>query len=76
MTDVFVIHHMLDSSPLEYKKLKASYTALREKWNINELISVHVQEEDRLNREKAKTAHLTLIAQARKLTVTAKRFKL
>lgn len=57
MTDRFVVLRMLDSLPLEHEQLEVSYTAPREKWSMVKLISVSVQEEDKLSRKRNQKAH-------------------
>lgn len=45
MTNDVGVHCVVDSLPLEYEQAKVFYTALKEEQNINELISVCIQEE-------------------------------
>lgn len=54
MIDDFVVHQVLNSLLIEYKQLKISYTALRHKWSMNELISACVSEEGRVNHKKGR----------------------
>lgn len=51
---------------MQFEQLKDSYTTLRGRWSIDKLISVCVQEEDRLNRKRAERAHLTMVAPSKK----------
>lgn len=46
MTDDFVVPQFLNSLAIEYEQLEISYTLLRDKWSIHELISVCVHEGD------------------------------
>ncbi|GAV71395.1 UBN2 domain-containing protein [Cephalotus follicularis] len=40
----FLVHLALNSLPLQFGQLKVTYNALREKWGLNELISICAQE--------------------------------
>lgn len=51
MIDNFVVQQVLNYPLIEYKQLKISYTSLREKWSVDELISINVKEH-RLNHKK------------------------
>nr|XP_028952485.1 uncharacterized protein LOC114822318 [Malus domestica] len=48
--ETFLVHVILSSLPDSYTHLKLSYNALREKWDVNELISVCVSEEERMKK--------------------------
>lgn len=72
MPDDFVIHQVLNSLSIEYEQLKISYIALRDNWSIDELITVCVREEDKMNHEQAEKAHLTIAGLARKVITTIK----
>ncbi|CAL9005081.1 unnamed protein product [Prunus brigantina] len=50
--DAFLLYTTLNSLPVEFTTLKSSYNAQREKWNLNELIEICIQEEDRIRRGK------------------------
>lgn len=54
-----VVHWVLDSLSLEYERLKISYTTIRDKWSTRELITVCVEEENKLNKKRVKKVHLT-----------------
>ena len=43
-----------------------SYNTQKDKWPLNELISHYVQEEERLQRDRFKSAHLILTSQNKK----------
>lgn len=58
LDDQFVIHQTLNSLPSQYSQLKTTYNAQKDKWSLNELIAVCVQEEDRMSREKGVTVNL------------------
>lgn len=56
----FLIHLVLNSFPSPYGYLKVIYNAQKDKWDLNELISVCVQDEARIKKEKeANIVHLT-----------------
>lgn len=49
LTNKFIIHHAMNSLPSKFDILKTSYNIQKEVWDINTLISVCVQEEERMN---------------------------
>ncbi|GAV57660.1 UBN2 domain-containing protein, partial [Cephalotus follicularis] len=50
----FIFHFILNSLPTEYGAFKISCNTHKEKWSINELLIMCVQEEERLKHEKIK----------------------
>lgn len=52
---------------------QVSYTALKEKWRINKLISICVQEEEKLSRKRDEKAHLMMRAPSKKSNKNNKR---
>lgn len=50
---------MLDSLSLKFEELKVSCTTLLEKWNIDELISICAQKENRLSKKRVDKGHMT-----------------
>ncbi|XP_050131552.1 uncharacterized protein LOC126607889 [Malus sylvestris] len=44
IADPYLVHLVLNSLPSKYDQLKIIYNALKEKWSVNELIFVCVQE--------------------------------
>ncbi|XP_061998804.1 uncharacterized protein LOC133716074 isoform X2 [Rosa rugosa] len=58
LDDQFIVHQALNSLPSQFNQLKTTYNAQKDKWNLNELIAVCVQEEDRMKRDKAVTVNL------------------
>ena len=54
----FFIHFILNSLPSKYGTFKISYNIHKEKWSIDELLTICVQEEERLNQERIESAHL------------------
>ena len=57
VTDQFLVHMALNSLPTKYGQLKVSYNTSKDKWGIDELISMCAQEEDRLKTEKTAEVH-------------------
>ncbi|KAH9656751.1 hypothetical protein KPL70_022797 [Citrus sinensis] len=58
LSDDLVVHLVLISLPTQFNQFKVSYNCQKEKWNLNELISFCVQEEERLKQEKSEYAHM------------------
>ncbi|KAK2444049.1 hypothetical protein QL285_015104 [Trifolium repens] len=48
MSESFLVHYILNSLPAEYGPFKISYNTHKDKWSINELMTMCVQEEERL----------------------------
>ncbi|KAL5191554.1 hypothetical protein HKD37_04G010820 [Glycine soja] len=53
-----LVHLVLISLPLHFGQV--SYNTQNDKWSINELISHYVQEEERLEKDKYESDHLSL----------------
>ncbi|XP_070022775.1 uncharacterized protein [Nicotiana sylvestris] len=51
MSELFHVHFILNSLPAEYGPFKISYNTHKDKWSINELLTMCVQEEERLKHE-------------------------
>ena len=58
MSESFFIHFILNSLPTEFGPFNISYNTHKEKWSINELLTMCVQEEERLNQESIESAYL------------------
>ena len=58
MSESFFIHFILNSLSTKYGPFKISYNTHKEKWSINELLTMCVQEEGRLNQESIESAYL------------------
>ncbi|KAJ1440443.1 Zinc finger, CCHC-type superfamily [Sesbania bispinosa] len=59
VADKFLVHHALYSLPSKFDALKTSYnTQLKEEWDLNTLISICAQEEDRMNHVKSESVNL------------------
>ncbi|XP_024176379.2 uncharacterized protein LOC112182162 [Rosa chinensis] len=59
--DEQVVHVALHSLPNTYSNLRTSYNALETKWNLNKLISICVDEEERIKREGVPTTTVNLV---------------
>ena len=51
MSDSFLVHFILHTFPQQYGPFKISYNTHKDKWSINELLTMCVQEEGRLKME-------------------------
>ncbi|XP_048439906.1 uncharacterized protein LOC125477104 [Pyrus x bretschneideri] len=58
IADQFLVHLALYSLPNEYEQLKVSYNTQKQTWDINELISICCQEEERMKKSKHDTVNL------------------
>ncbi|XP_050920015.1 uncharacterized protein LOC127137610 [Lathyrus oleraceus] len=56
MSDSFLVHYILNSLPSKYEPFKISYNTHKDKWSINELMTMCVQEEERLVMEQSESA--------------------
>ena len=61
-----LVYLVLISLPVYFGQFKVSYNTQKDKWSLNELISHCVQEEERLQRHRTESAHLTLTSQNKK----------
>ncbi|XP_075099082.1 uncharacterized protein LOC142175970 [Nicotiana tabacum] len=52
ISDDFLIHQSLRSLPKQFNQLKTTYNAQKNKWSVDELITVCVIEEGRIQKEK------------------------
>jgi hypothetical protein len=52
ISESFLVHFILNSLPTEYTPFKISYNTHKDKWSVNELLTMCVQEEERLKHEK------------------------
>ena len=52
----FIMHYILNILPQQYGPFKISYNTHKDKWSINELMSMCVQEEGRLIMELGESA--------------------
>ena len=54
----FLIQFILNSFPLQYGSFQIHYNTIKDKWNVNELASMPVQEETRLKQQGHHSIHL------------------
>ena len=59
MSDTFLVHYILNTLPQQYSPFKISYNTYKDKWLINELLTMCVQEEGKLIMEKGEQVNLT-----------------
>lgn len=50
--DQFIVHMALKSLPAKFNLLKTTYSAQKDKWSLNKLISMCVQKEERMKKEE------------------------
>ncbi|RVW95334.1 Retrovirus-related Pol polyprotein from transposon TNT 1-94 [Vitis vinifera] len=58
MSESFLVHFILNTLPPRYGPFKISYNTHKDKWSINELMTMCVQEEGRLMMEQEESAML------------------
>ena len=58
MSDSFLVHFILNTLPHQYGPFKIFYNTHKDKWSINELMTMCVQEEERLVMELGESAML------------------
>ena len=56
MSESFLMHFILNTLPHQYGPFKISYNTYKDKWLINELMTMCVQEEKRLVMELGESA--------------------
>ncbi|GAB2278784.1 hypothetical protein Dimus_039306 [Dionaea muscipula] len=66
LSDDMLVHFVLLSLPVHFGQFIVSYNTQKDKWSLNELISHCVQEEERQQRDKTKSAHLASSSQSKK----------
>ncbi|XP_022894072.1 uncharacterized protein LOC111408557 [Olea europaea var. sylvestris] len=47
----FLVQYILNSLPAQYRPFQIHYNTIKEKWNVNELLGMLVQEESRLKQQ-------------------------
>ncbi|RVW83870.1 hypothetical protein CK203_042047 [Vitis vinifera] len=60
MSDSFLVHFILNTLPQQYGPFKISYNTHKDKWSINELLTMCVQEEGKLKMELGENALMTM----------------
>ena len=58
MFESFLVHFILNTLPPQYGHFKISYNTHKDKWSINELMTMCVQEEGRLMMEQGESVML------------------
>ncbi|KAL0462715.1 UNVERIFIED_CONTAM: hypothetical protein Slati_0159100 [Sesamum latifolium] len=58
MSESFLVHYILSTLPPQYAPFKISYNTHKDKWSINELMTMCVQEEGRLSMEAGESVHM------------------
>ena len=58
MSASFLVHFILNFFPFEYGPFNISYNTHKEKWSVNKLLVMCVQDEGRMNQERIENAHL------------------
>ena len=65
MSDTFLVHYILNTLSEQYSPFKISYNTHKDKWSINELLTMCVQEEGRLIMEEGEQVNLTTFGKKR-----------
>ncbi|KAL5856615.1 hypothetical protein ACOSQ3_004073 [Xanthoceras sorbifolium] len=58
ISESFLVHYILNTLPQRYRPFKISYNTHKDKWSINKLMTMCVQEEGRLLQEQGDSAML------------------
>ena len=58
ITESFLVYFILNTLPVQYGLFKISYNTHKEKWSINDLMAMCVQEENRLVMEQGESSHM------------------
>ncbi|KAK9138529.1 hypothetical protein Sjap_009123 [Stephania japonica] len=66
MSESFLVHYILNTLPSQYAPFKISYNTHRDKWSINELMTMCVQEEGRLIMEQGENSVLLTVDKKKK----------
>ncbi|KAL3641345.1 hypothetical protein CASFOL_016313 [Castilleja foliolosa] len=66
MSETFLVHFILCTLPSQYGPFKISYNTHKDKWSINELMTMCVQEEGRLRMEEGEKVNLTTASSSKK----------
>ena len=56
--DSFLVQFILNSLPPQYGPFQINYNAIKDKWNVDELATKLVQEEERLKQQGEHSVHL------------------
>ncbi|KAL0455815.1 UNVERIFIED_CONTAM: Retrovirus-related Pol polyprotein from transposon TNT 1-94 [Sesamum latifolium] len=58
MSEYFLVHYILNTLPTQYAPFKISYNTHKDKWSINKLMTMCVQDEGRLSMEAGESVHM------------------
>ncbi|XP_004301906.1 PREDICTED: uncharacterized protein LOC101293797 [Fragaria vesca subsp. vesca] len=61
VNDAQMVHIALESLPVDYSNLKSNYNSQKGKWEIDELISICVNEQERIQKDKKEAASMTSV---------------
>ncbi|KAK3017338.1 hypothetical protein RJ639_007519 [Escallonia herrerae] len=60
ISEGFLVHFIMTSLPAQFGPFKINYNTQKEKWKMSELISMCVQEEERLKSEQPDSPHVAI----------------
>ncbi|XP_057492409.1 uncharacterized protein LOC130777999 [Actinidia eriantha] len=66
MSESFLVHYIVCTLPQQYGPFKISYNTHKDKWSINELLTMCVQEEERLGMEEGEKVNFTIQGKKKK----------
>ncbi|KAD4982915.1 hypothetical protein E3N88_19586 [Mikania micrantha] len=69
ISDGFLVHFIMTSLPASYEAFKINYNTHKEKWLMNELIAMCVQEEERQKLDKPDVAYLMATSSKKRKTI-------
>jgi hypothetical protein len=76
ISESFLVHFISNSLPSEYVPFTISYNTHKNKWSVNELLTMCVQEEEMLKHEKPEGVHMAIHVKGKtKRGKYAKKFK-
>ncbi|XP_061363391.1 uncharacterized protein LOC133306993 [Gastrolobium bilobum] len=73
--DSFLVQFILNSLPYEYEPFQINYNTIKDKWNVNELTSILVQEEGRLKNHGSHSINLMDHKAGKGLKARSRHFK-
>ncbi|GAV57386.1 UBN2_2 domain-containing protein, partial [Cephalotus follicularis] len=65
ISEGFIVHFIMSSLLVQFGPFKINYNTQKEKWKMSELISMCVQEEERVKSEQPHVAHITTSGQTK-----------
>ncbi|KAG6639801.1 hypothetical protein CIPAW_10G127600 [Carya illinoinensis] len=60
ISEPFLVHFILDSLPSEYGPFKISYNTHKENWSVTDLLTMCVQEEERMKHDRPESANMVV----------------